>query len=454
MTNPQVITTPATTEHPMVLIVGAGLAGLMFGLLLHKGGVPVEIFERAKEVKSLGIYEEFVKLGKHVSAIQVCNEQRQVEYKIDFSGQDVTFGAVGYIISRPLLYDLLLRQFPKDRLHLGTKIASIDQDQYGVSIASMEGAIYTGDILVGADGAYSAVRNELYKKMKDEGRLPYEDTLPLPFSTMSVLGQTRPLTESEFPDLAMTECQFRNTLGDNKPYSWSTFTTKQNTVCWGVMRYLDETASKEDEHFEQSEWSHESAETMSEQVRDFSVISGGERPLTVGDLIDWTPKEQISVVMFEEKVFNTWFDGRTALIGDACHKFNPSGGVGAVNAMHDAIVLANYIHALPPKPTAEEITTAFMAYKDERFSFVQEAAGSSRVFKTMTGSDFSAKVIRFITKRLPVWVMRYVQVRANRNRLQVYFLPRADDTGTVRPAPQPSLDARRLFNTKRSAQTV
>ena len=36
----------------------------------------------------------------------------------------------------------------------------------------------------------------------------------------------------------------------------------------------------------------------------------------LGDLIDRTPKNLISKVMFEEKVFDTWHGGRTALIGD------------------------------------------------------------------------------------------------------------------------------------------
>ena len=54
--------------------------------------------------------------------------------------------------------------------------------------------------------------------------------------------------------------------------------------------------------------------------------------------------------------------------------------------MHDAISLANYIHVLSQKPTVEEITTAFKAYKDERITWVMEADESSKVFKTMTSS--------------------------------------------------------------------
>lgn len=41
-------------KRPKVLIVGAGLAGLTLGMLLHKAGIPFEIYERAAEVKPLG----------------------------------------------------------------------------------------------------------------------------------------------------------------------------------------------------------------------------------------------------------------------------------------------------------------------------------------------------------------------------------------------------------------
>ena len=36
----------------------------------------------------------------------------------------------------------------------------------------------------------------------------------------------------------------------------------------------------------------------------------------MGDLIDATPKDRISLVYYEQKLFETWFDGRTCLIGD------------------------------------------------------------------------------------------------------------------------------------------
>ena len=91
----------------------------------------------------------------------------------------------------------------------------------GVLVRFSNGSESEGDILVGADGAYSAIRQSLYAKLKKAKKLRASDDLPLPFSTVCLVGQTRPLTPEEFPDIALDESQFRNILGDNKPYSVS-----------------------------------------------------------------------------------------------------------------------------------------------------------------------------------------------------------------------------------------
>lgn len=54
---PNTTPTPETTpspKRPKVLIVGAGLGGVVLGAFLEKAGVPYEIYERAAIVKPLG----------------------------------------------------------------------------------------------------------------------------------------------------------------------------------------------------------------------------------------------------------------------------------------------------------------------------------------------------------------------------------------------------------------
>ena len=54
--------------------------------------------------------------------------------------------------------------------------------------------------------------------------------------------------------------------------------------------------------------------------------------------------------------------------------------------MHDAIVLANLINALPDHPIASEIENAFQAYKDERISWAKDAYNSSKSLRDMTAT--------------------------------------------------------------------
>jgi hypothetical protein len=58
---------------------------------------------------------------------------------------------------------------------------------------------------------------------------------------------------------------------------------------------------------------------MCQKVKDFPIVSGGDKELTLGDLFAWTSWDQVSKVMLEEKVFKMWYDCRTVLIGDGKH---------------------------------------------------------------------------------------------------------------------------------------
>ncbi|KAG0018548.1 hypothetical protein BGZ81_010184 [Podila clonocystis] len=80
-------------------------------------------------------------------------------------------------------------------------------------------------------------------------------------------------------------------------------------------KQLHKESSKENDSFRNSAWGPEAAEAMCKEVRHFKIPSGNEdKDLTLGDLIDLSPKELISKVMLEEKVFDPWFDGRTVFL--------------------------------------------------------------------------------------------------------------------------------------------
>ncbi len=66
----------------------------------------------------------------------------------------------------------------------------------------------------------------------------------------------------------------------------------------------------------------EAIEEMCTETRDFALPlkidrwTGNAVNLTLGDLYDNSPKDLVSIVTLEEKVFETWYAGRTVLLGD------------------------------------------------------------------------------------------------------------------------------------------
>ncbi|KAF9302499.1 hypothetical protein BGZ74_005260 [Mortierella antarctica] len=414
-------------KKPEVMIVGAGIGGVTLALLLHKAKIPFTLFDRAKQ--QLGIFEEFKAIGKPSDLLHIFNDDLQPEFVMDFSERTALTGGQEYIVARPDVYDLLLRQIPKEKILMGKKVLSSIQSENGVLIRCSDSTTYEGDILVGADGAYSAVRQQLYKDLKKEGKLPRSDDMALPFSSVCLVGQTEVLDPEEFPDLKHEYSQFMAIHGKQEMYSWMTFTTKRDTVCWMVIHFLDAESSKENDSFRNSEWGPEAAETMCKQVRHFKVPGGKDRVLTIGDLIDRTPKDLISKVMLEEKVFDTWYGLRTVLLGD---------GAGALTAMHDAVALANWISSLKGTSLAH-VKPIFKEYYAERFPIAKETFATSQLMSKIPGKGFVSRVTKGIFRRMPAWMFRLIVLRLAAARPQVSFLPLVEDKGTAKIQLQPSL---------------
>lgn len=85
---------------------------------------------------------------------------------------------------------------------MGKKVLSFEQNDLGVMIRCNDNTSYHGDILVGADGAYSAVRQHLFKVLKTEKLLPAADEGALPFDWICLVGQTEVLDQEDFPDMS------------------------------------------------------------------------------------------------------------------------------------------------------------------------------------------------------------------------------------------------------------
>lgn len=98
-------------------------------------------------------------------------------------------------------------------------------------------------------------------------------------------------------------------------------TTAHGTLTWSVMHHLSKTTTKSaiEQRFrnnDNAEWSNHTAAAMCDETRDFPIELDDGKKRTMGDIYDLTPKDLISKVMLEEKVFTTWYYGRYVLMGD------------------------------------------------------------------------------------------------------------------------------------------
>lgn len=131
-------------------------------------------------------------------------------------------GDCNFIIPRPQLFELLLDLIPSHKIVFGKRVLNVFEEKDKIVIQTADNFTYEGDIVVGADGAYSAVRQRLYETLKKEGKLPKSDQEDLPFSCTCLVGQTAPLDVAEWPQLRDPNCTFFSTLGDDKPFAVST----------------------------------------------------------------------------------------------------------------------------------------------------------------------------------------------------------------------------------------
>ncbi|KAF9896849.1 hypothetical protein BX616_006649, partial [Lobosporangium transversale] len=366
----------------MVVIVGAGLGGLFLGILLERARIPYRILERAIEVKplgagvtlnvnimpafeQLGLLDDLLKIGMPVYDVNLFNEKMQKIGTVSGMNRRAIDGYDTHLFTRKKLYDLLLKHVPEHKISFGKRVVNIEERDSKVFIQCADGSIHAADILVGADGAYSTVRQALYKGLDQRGLLPKSDLKKLAAGYINIIGTAQPIAKGDptamlnkYPQLKEDTVQFSSVIGQ-KQLSWGVASAKDNEVTWGIAYQLSE--KEAGDQLKSSEWNPESSSDMLRGFYDLPCPWGG----TMGEIIEATPKEMRSRVVLEEKVFETWHHGRVVLIGDGA-------GLGAVNALQDAVVLSNCLYDLP-NINAESIKAAFQEYYEQRYSHAVKA---------------------------------------------------------------------------------
>ncbi|KAG9065059.1 hypothetical protein KI688_002380 [Linnemannia hyalina] len=424
-----------------VLISGAGVGGLMLAILLDKAGIDFSVYERAKSVKplgavmslnagvfpaleQLGIYEPLQKVSLPITGgFNIYNGDMTKVITLRSSVAEF----VGYdhiAFARPDFYDLLIARIPPGKIHFNKKVISTEQNEKEAKITCSDGTSYSGDVLVGADGAYSAVRQGLYKQLQEEKALPPLDAQDLNKGFICMVGTTKELSLADYPGIDSKEASINQILGQGNAYSWSAFTVPGNRICWNVISQLDSLGEEEKKKLKNAEWSSESNDAMIAEVKDFLIPLGG----TLGDLINATPRDIVSRVYLEDKMFETWNHGRVALIGD---------GLGAVTAIQDAIALANSLYDIKSQ-SYQGVKEALQEFRDERYSKVKDQYEASKLnAKLLYGKTWFEKLLRYaVFNFTPRSVQSKGAYKGMEYRPQAVFLPQVPNRGTAPILPQ------------------
>ncbi|KAF9179579.1 hypothetical protein BGZ51_006827 [Haplosporangium sp. Z 767] len=171
-----------------------------------------------------------------------------------------------------------------------------------------------------------------------------------------------------------------------------------------------------------------------DECRSFMLPMGG----TLGDLINATPEESISRVITDARLFETWHHGRTVLIGDACHRMLPNTAhQGAVNAIHDAVTLANLIHDLP-SASAENLVVLFKEFHALRYPLTKtQMQMDQKANKMLRGQSWTEALMRKLLVRYMSKIYRHFgDTKILADRPQATFMPLIESRGDITALPQ------------------
>ncbi len=149
------------------LIIGGSMSGLLAAIMLGRRGWRVDVFERVETElagRGAGIVAQpeligrLSALGLDVRDLGVAIAQRQI---LNIAGKVTLTGAYPQVLTAwERVYRVLRDEFPAARYHRGRGLRSFEQNAGGVVAHFSDGGCSEGDVLIGADGLRSTVRQQ------------------------------------------------------------------------------------------------------------------------------------------------------------------------------------------------------------------------------------------------------------------------------------------------------
>jgi 2-polyprenyl-6-methoxyphenol hydroxylase-like FAD-dependent oxidoreductase len=358
-----------------VIIIGGGIGGLATALMLHARGIDCEIYEQSDAVRELGVgintlphaIRELAELGLLDRLDAVAVRTYELFYTNRFGqeiwreprGTDAGYEYPQFSVHRgrlqAVIYDAVRSRLGESRIHTGHRLGAFTQDDAGVTAYFFDRngshrATARGDVLVGADGIHSAVREGLYPNegpARWNGSMLWRGAIDWPqFLTgrsMVIAGGMAaklviyPIAEGSRPNHRLTN--------------------------WAVLVKIAEPGvppRKED-------WSRLGRlEELMPHVQRFRIPYVDAKALIEASTEFW------EYPLCDRDPLPRWSHGRVTLLGDAAHPMYPVGSNGASQAILDARCLADRLVG------AEHPWHALWTYEQERLPMTAQVVRMNR----------------------------------------------------------------------------
>lgn len=314
-----------------IIVIGAGVGGTSAAIALQRLGHDVVVYDRMRENKPVGaalsLWSNGVKVlnwlgvGEQVAALGGAMDDMAYldghsgETLCRFSLAPVTeaTGQRPYPVARADLQRLLMDTVGAEHIHLGMRLVSVADDGQQVTATFADGSTDTADLLLGADGARSVVRDHV--TAADEGGERIERTYS---------GYTN------FNGLVAAD----TAVGPKN--EWTTYVAEGKRAA--VMPVAD---GRSYFWFDVPQPSGLPYDATTDGTAPLHEAFGHWAPGVQALLAAIDPARSLNrVEIWDIDPFHTWVRGRVALLGDAAHNTAPDIGQGACLALEDSFALA------------------------------------------------------------------------------------------------------------------
>ncbi|ORX39714.1 hypothetical protein BD324DRAFT_576036 [Kockovaella imperatae] len=323
-----------------VIIVGGGLAGPALAIALARQSIRSTILERHASVqdiggvimlapnamcvmdKTLGLSDQLRKVGTSFDAINIWLERGGGLSHV--GGFSTLFHERSSIsIGRPVLHQTLMDECEKlkDKINIrfSSRLRSINEGPEGVEAILEDGHKISGDILIGADGIGSKVRQYVLG-----------ETIDPTYSGIFMTGMILPKSEISLPP-SMSLPVFSYTrhgtflifdMGDGNVQWVTSFEAKERDRKTGWAEYVQ----------------------SGQAVKDVKLKYGDLRMDPIKSMVDKLSTEHVRFwAPYLMPPLERWHTDRVCMIGDAAHAIPPSAGQGAAQAFEDIGLLSRLL---------------------------------------------------------------------------------------------------------------